>query len=456
MFLRRRMRTTDTHTRKNVETLLRISTGLGLSGLYLFALGAWMSTSMANVGLGLMLIAFLLQLPALPSLWRDGLFIVSLVFAGYLALRTVLAIWELPDTREMQIDYAWDLFRLGFVATVVVAFWLGDYPQRVFNLFRLALAGFLIRIIVKVKVSQLLGFFAGERATVGMSPNAFGLYCAVGLLGLLLLMPRFRGSCQKHTFFVGRVLPWLVALVILTSGLIFSQSRSAWLASAIVFPPLLVIQILASARADDMGAKKYGGWVTILTVAVALLLLVFSKHTISSRFSQEADTLKEITAGKVTNLSPDAYGLRIYWWRLGLEEWMERPFFGWGPGTARHLMEHIDNETIGHLGYTDFHNSYVQMLVQIGLVGTAFFVASLWLIFRAAWKGYQAGWFRRDVFLLTVGALALFLIASMGNMRTKDHFGRFHLALFGGIAYSYGLRRLSITDKRSDPTAKTD
>jgi hypothetical protein len=228
------MSTTDGHTGKKVRKLSKISTGLGLSGLYLFALGAWMSTSMANVGLGLMLIAFMLQLPAFPSVWRDGLFIVSLVFAVYLVSRTVLAISELPDTRAVQIRHAWDLFRLGFMTTVVVAFWLSKYPHRVFDLLGLALAGFLIRIVVEVEASQMLGFLAGERAEVGMSPNAFGLYCAVSVLGLALLARRFWVGRQNRAFLILRVLTWLASMIIVAQGLIFSQSRGAWLASLMV------------------------------------------------------------------------------------------------------------------------------------------------------------------------------------------------------------------------------
>jgi O-antigen ligase len=455
-FLRREMSTTDSHTEKKVRQLSKISTGLGLSGLYLFALGAWMSTSMANVGLGLMLLAFILQLPAFPFVWRDGLFIVSLAFALYLVLRTVLAIWELPGTREVQVDHAWDLFRLGFLPTVVVGFWLSRYPHRVFDLLGLALAGFLIRIVVEVETSQLFGFLAGERATVGMSPNAFGLYCAVSVLGLVLLVRRFWGGRQNQTFLILRVLTWLAAMIIVTQGLIFSQSRGAWLASLIIFPPVLVIQILAWLRVENRRSKKRAFWFGFVALILTSLLIIFNKDVIKNRVSFEVDSLEAISSGDLTNLPPDAYGLRVYWWKLGLEKWMERPLLGWGPGTAKYLMGHIDNEMIRQLGYTDFHNSYVQMLVQIGLVGTAFFVVSLWLIFKTAWQGYKASWLSRDVFLFTVGALALFLIASMANMRTKDHFGRFHLALFGGIAYSYRLRRPTITNKHSDAAVKTD
>lgn len=81
------------------QNLTKIATGLGLGGLYLFALGAWMSTSLASIGLGLMFIAFILHSVVFPSIWRDDLLVVSLAFGVYLVPRTILAIWELPDLR---------------------------------------------------------------------------------------------------------------------------------------------------------------------------------------------------------------------------------------------------------------------------------------------------------------------------------------------------------------------
>jgi hypothetical protein len=86
----------------------------------------------------------------------------------------------------------------------------------------------------------------------------------------------------------------------------------------------------------------------------------------------------------------------------------------------------------------------------------AFFVASLWLILTAAWKAYRSHWLSLDVFLFTVGAIALFLISCMGNLRTRDHFGRSHLMLFGGIAYSYRLHQVEPGTDPGNPDENQD
>lgn len=181
---------------------------------------------------------------------------------------------------------------------------------------------------MRLEPSELSHFLAGERATFGMSPNAFGLYCAVGVLGLLFLARRFCGARQNRTFSVLRVLAWVAVMIILVQGLIFSQSRGAWLATMIVFPPLLLIHFLVRLRADDSGVNKRAACLAILVVIVTAWLIVFNRDVIKNRILFELDSFEAIAASDLTNLSPDAYGLRVLWWRLGIEKWMERPFFG--------------------------------------------------------------------------------------------------------------------------------
>jgi O-antigen ligase len=185
-----------------------------------------------------------------------------------------------------------------------------------------------------------------------------------------------------------------------------------------------------------------------------VLIVALNKELIRDRISSQREGLEAIANGAFTDLPADAYGLRIYWWKLGVEKWMERPFFGWGPGSVEYLFRKSDNKIIRRYAsqHKDFHNSLLHVLVQVGIVGTAFLMMALWLILKALRESYAARWLKRDVFLFTMGAIALFLMASMVNLRTRDHFGRFHVTLFGGVAYAYRLRRAAGIKEDSDPS----
>jgi O-antigen ligase len=438
-----------------------VSRYLGLSGMYIFGFTAWWSTSLADLGLGLMALAFLLRLPAQRWIWRDALFIVSLLFGVYLMIRTVGAVVEFPFTKSEQIDRALDLYRLGFLLTVVFAFSLSDAPRRVLHVLNLALAGFLVRIILHYEPGDLERFLEGARASFDMSPNAFGLYCSVALLGLILGFSLFLPHQGRRYEFFLRGAVWLAATSVVAMGLVFSQSRGAWLGIALVLPVMLFVQVFFSGKEGGSWRRTLAGVVLLAGLVVVGLLGFAAKDVAKNRAVQELDTLRSILSGEESHIAFDAYGMRYHWWRFGVERWSKRPWFGWGPGTVAHLFRHSEDPLIRQWSqqFKDFHNSLLQTLVQIGLVGLGFYVAFLCLILRAAWRGYRAGWLTLELYLITVGSMVLFIISSLANLRTRDHFGQFHLILFAGIAYAYSYARalhlpemVSHKDPKSPPS----
>jgi len=440
----------------------KISSGIGTAGLYLFALGAWLSAPLANVGMGLMCAALLVRMPVVfPFILRDRLFIVSSIFGVYLFCRTFFSIWELPGSRGDQIDGAWDLFRLGFITIVIVGYWLAGNGRRVYHVLLLALGGFLMRIAVKFEDVHLSAFLAGERAQVGMPSNAFGFYCAVGLLGLLLFAPSFWTFRGRFGPFAARILTWLTAITVMVQGLIFSQGRSVWLACLIVFPPFLITGVAGWVKGAGGRVGKRAVWFAILGIVFASTITVVNRDIILQRVNTDRHSFRAIASGDLNDLPFSSIKVRVDAWRLGLEKWLERPLLGWGPGTSSRLLEESNIDSVlrgsgkGEV-MKNFHNSYLEILVGVGLAGALFFAVALWLVCKSAWRSFCSGWLRRDVFLFTMGALAIFLIASAANLRTGDHFGRFYLALFGGIAYSYRLSRPTKIRADADPEEKEE
>jgi O-antigen ligase len=432
----------------------KIISGLGLSGLYMFGLGAYVSPPLVAFGLGFMFIAFCMCLPAFPSIRCDSLLMLSLAFAVYLVARTIVAIVELPQTRTAQIDQALDLFQLGYLFAAVMAFWFADSPRRVYRVLLLALFGLVIRILIEVEVNDLQEFLT-NRPGFGMPVNAFGLYAATAVLGLLLLAPNFWGAMQKRKYFILRVIIWLFILTVFIQGLIISQSRSAYLAVIIVFPPLLGIKLYVWLKSSYSRHKRRVGMLAGFSLLVIIFVLFANLSTIKNRITSDLDAFKLIHSGKVKGTSYISVTIRYEAWRLGMKKWFERPLFGWGPGSSAYLIQKSNIEIFDaryHGGIVkDFHNSYLETLVQTGLIGAAFFAIALWLMAKTVWQAYRAGWLSLEVFLFVVGALGLFLVTTCFNLRTGDHLGRHHLTLFGGIAYAYRYHKMKSGLKASDP-----
>ena len=424
---------------------IKITTGLGLSGLYLFSFGAYVSPFLSAVGAGFMFMAFCMRLPALPSIRFDSLLMLSLIFTVYLVVRTILAITEFPQTRNTQIDQALDLFRLGYLFAVVTAFWLADSPRRIYRVLFLALCGLVVRILIKVEFNGLEEFLTG-RPGFGMPANAFGLYTAVTLLGLLLLAPTFWGTLKKRKNLILRVTIWLCLVAVFLQGLIISQSRSAFLAVLIVFPPLLGIKLFVWCKSKYRGHIKQASMLAGFSILVIIFVLFANLSIIKNRITSELEAFNLIASGKAAGTAYVSITMRYEALRLGIVKWLERPMFGWGPGSSSYLIKNSNLEIFDaryHGGIVkDFHNSYLETLVQIGLVGAAFFAIALWLMIKTVWQAYRAGWLSLEVFLFIVGALGLFLVATSFNLRTGDHLGRHHLTLFGGIAYAFRFHQM--------------
>jgi O-antigen ligase len=416
----------------------------GLMGIYLFALGGWVSTAAANIGLAIALAALLLRLRHTAArLRRDPLLWLSLAFGGYLLPLTLWAMTAFPVSPSDQLKEALDLLRLGFLPLLVVAFWLAEHPGRIPAVLTLALAGLLARILSRLDAIDIELFVAGVRAKFGMSPNAFGLYCCVALLGLIVLAPRAWGRWPQPLALAAlRLALWLAAMLMMASGVIFAQSRAAWLALVLVFPPTLLWRFLPAWR-SAAPAQRRRAWIAAAAgLALAGILVAWNHAIIVKRISASTDSLHRLVQGQDPSGNHDAYTMRYLWWRYAFERFRERPLCGWGPGTVEHLFQTSPYPQIQVLSkrFKDFHNSLLQIVIQVGSLGALLFALQAALVLHSLRHAWRSGWLPRDVALFTLAALVIFLICSFSNLRTRDHFGQFFLMLVGGTAYAWRLR----------------
>jgi O-antigen ligase len=408
---------------------------LGLTGLYFFSLSILLSVSLAMIGLALMFVAFILKAVASPCILRDHLFIISLIFIAYLVPITLFAIHNMPGTASAQITEAFSLIQMWSLGTVVVAFWVAQDNKRIHLLLSLALAGFLIRMAIKVDFQALSQFYPTIKATFGMPTHSFALYCAVSLLGCLIYSAKLTAPSQIPILNILRIGGWLIIVILMAEGLIFSQSRTTWLVFFLVSPPVLWFQMRNRMGTVLQKGKRYVFFIIIAFLCIAGTISLNAGY-IKDRIAGTDDSIEKIIKGKTTHTSPDSLIFRYHAWRYGIEKWMQSPFFGWGPGSTKYLLQNSGKKNVLNTSFKDFHNTYLETLLQVGLIGLFFLFLSLWLIFRSLWKAYRKEWLSTEIFLLTFGGLALFLITTFTNLRTGDHIGRFFLSLFCGIAYA--------------------
>ena len=417
---------------------------LGVLGLYLFSLSAWASTAFSYLGLEMMILPILLTPSIAKQSWKDPLVKLSVAFTVLVLGIMVWAGSTFPGTWRYQIKETKDLLEMGFFYIPLVAFWISGDPKRSKRALALALIGFVARVcyaFLGPEGYEVLSDPMNYRFRAGMPANAFGVYASIAMLGIVLLAPAFWGSLKFRSRFTLRVTLWGVVFLALFQGMMFSQSRSAWAALFMILPVLVGILFWDRWRKSDPLKRKQMIWTLAAGLLVTAALLALNRNILSNRMLTASDSISKISEGDISGMSLPALSLsiRFYLWNHAWEKWKERPVFGWGPGGGHFLLKKLKDPNLFALhpeGVENFHNSFVQIAIQMGVAGLLCCGAFLYILFYSGWRSFRAGDLSLDIFLTVMGAWVLFLLATMSNIRTDDHLGQFFAYLFGGIAYA--------------------
>ena len=209
-----------------VERLLEYS---GLAGLLLFSLNVWWGGGRAKVGLGIMVLASVLDARFWAALRQSPVAWVVGLTGAYLLLRTAAAAAAQPELANVHVADGWRLLLLsGFL---FVGWSLAGSQRWILTALTLALAGFVIG-----RVEHFDWYIPAQepwwtlRPQFGLpSANAFAEYAAAGLLGLVIMAPRMWRSVHSPPWRWLAVACWLVlALVLIEGVLLSSRGRYGW------------------------------------------------------------------------------------------------------------------------------------------------------------------------------------------------------------------------------------
>lgn len=394
----------------------------------------------------------LMAMPAIFSSWqevrRDPLFMLCLAFLLYLVAWTLWCdYWgPFPDTDVWNESLKW-LVR-GFLAIWLVSFWLTQELsppkfafmqkttcsanralRRINYVLILALVGFWIRIARHVDMDQVWAIVQGrERAAFGNSAITFGVWSAIAALGLALHFHRI-GNLQRRFLFYGGCFFLSLAIALHLLGMLYSLSRANWLAGLLVIPLTLALFAVKTDRLNRSVFVK-GGLVGIFLLAAAV---VPAKDIFMNRLMEERETLKIILNGD-SDVPSTSWGYRISMCRIFAEHWLERPFLGWGPGASEQLLSRYGGLT----NFEHFHNSFFEILIQLGLCGFIFYLLLFYVLFKASRRGYRLARLPLDTALFLGAGFVFSAIVAVTDDLLGSRHGAFVLTLAGGIVYAAG------------------
>ncbi|OCC15027.1 O-antigen polymerase [Dissulfuribacter thermophilus] len=391
-----------------------------------------------------MLIAMPFEKTRLLKLIRTPLFILACISIGFLVVRTLFSILEIPEIKDQHIEDALKFGRLWLF--LVIAFWINGSTKLALRVLFLAFIGFIVGMISSIDTDLLTTIIKGERTGFHLRITPFGLYSATIITGLIIFSKRLIANSfkRKMNFFI--LFGITIAIVLLLEGLIATQARGAWLAFALVFP-VVVFSILK--KSDLTHAHKQALSVAMaLTICLFVFIIALNFEIIKNRFLGQIETFTQNREYIIEKVPETGIGQRLHLYSFAIQKWREHPIFGWGTGTTQYLISHSQREDLkinswkgGRVWFDHLHSTYLEFLVRFGLIGTGLLFASIFILLKEVINAYKKGALPFDIFLFTISSWAMAAIWCLFDFRLLHWDWRFYWMIISGVGTSFVLKK---------------
>lgn len=409
---------------------------LGEIGLVLFAFATFYGRAQANQALLILLLALLVgNVLDARKLLRDPLFVTSSLFVGYTFLRAAFAIASHPEQAAAILDASTGWAMLAMLPAIMVAAFVYGGRLQPHHLLAVAVAGFLGRVIRHIDWTAGFAFFAKffaeehARATFGFSMIALALWSLILILGLIIFSDDYLRAKSRGERII-RLLLLLAAIYLLAFLVVISKTRSVWVLSAVFIPLCLIWKLAFFSRQQR---KK-----SLLIVGLVLLIPAFfifeNRGVIQDRLSHERQVIVNIVEGSAEQVPATSIGVRFHMYKVFLEEAGARPVVGWGPRLSKQLLEKSPYPGMKYVSH--FHNLFVEIYLQLGLIGLGLYGAMFAVLLHTALTTGRNFYPSGNVLWFLLTSIAVFWLISLIDHTLWSSPTRYFFGLLGGIAYA--------------------
>lgn len=397
-------------------------------GLFTFAFGYVGGLAPANVGLGILLVAFLGKCACgerqvlqdrfvrLAMLWL----LVTLALAAWGA-------WLFPAVARSQYSSLPEVWSFAFIPLVALA--TRGKHQLILPALLVALFGLTYRLVRDV----VLGVGPPDHydsVALGVGRNLAVLFIDVGAVGCLVLL---FALLESRTWRGARRLAASALCLLILAALLYAWIAATSRTSLVALP--LAFAALIAGRLLGAGGRRVAVVGLMLAAAFAALIMAYDAR-ILGELQKDSGTWAAIAAGHWDAVPQDtATGLRFHMWHLAWDNWVQHPLTGLGPSVT-HLLR-SDPSRAFLSTFNQYHSGYVELLLRTGLIGVAFYLAATVLVWQATLRARAAGLLPRSLFELLVAGFAIFVALNFTNAILFFQQGWQFIVLFGGIAYGY-------------------
>ncbi|WP_025030839.1 O-antigen ligase family protein [Nitratireductor aquibiodomus] len=167
-----------------------------------------------------------------------------------------------------------------------------------------------------------------------------------------------------------RPLMLLLAFAAAFAAVLLSGSRSIW---GVMIVLAVVLLLICRSRVAILLKGRL-----LALAGIAILIVILASGVIVERFEALWQNMDKLTEGGDYNSS---LGLRVAVWKIGLQLVAEDPLFGHGMQNVSTLIREGVEQNFGiQVGFTHFHNGFLTILVEGGIVAGLAIIAMFGLI----------------------------------------------------------------------------
>ncbi|WP_169304591.1 O-antigen ligase family protein [Halopseudomonas bauzanensis] len=381
--------------------------------------------------------------PGSHELRKDPLIILGMCFFLYIVISIVWHRLTLPDNFPPTTSDRRFLRVLYFIAIAYAisrSSWL-----TVWHVLAVAFGGLLAYLAISFDQTEWLLAWHGQRADFGIhNAQHTGVVFATCALSFGIFTPRFYQWVKQASPVIALVsaLIWTTALLFSLWGVFVSQTRGVWLGlgvAALFFPVILGFAYKLNRKFPTSLRKPVLGGI----IGIAALSILAAGFNLPSRVSERLaaedvtwESLRQAAAHETQQLS--SIEVRVASWSAAAGWIMEKPFMGWGGRGSRPLIrqsELFSDEF--KKNYNHLHSSYLQVLVEIGLIGAMLIVALMALLGHATIRGYQRQLMPLDIFLFSWLFFIFWLVVNVFESYIIYPSGTYLVAIVAGTCYSF-------------------
>ncbi|MBB5050039.1 O-antigen ligase [Rhodopseudomonas rhenobacensis] len=294
------------------------------------------------------------------------------------------------------------------------------------RLVALLLAGVLLGGLVLLVRNDAIGSILESRPSDGalgdLNRNLATLCCGLCIISTISLMHYFLfDPAVRSRLSVAAALALAPLLIALFDLLVLLRGRGGYVATALALTAwLFALAVPAWYRQRAERTKQLWLGAAVIGTGAVLFgayqaLVISGRSVVKGSLGETLEILGQLIVGTVNSSYPPLQTAeeRLQLAAVGIDLVRQRPVLGWGPDVW--LLPSLYSPFPGVQGVNQFHDGYLQFLVNFGLLGAVLMLALLLVLLRAALRNKPAGGAAMSPALFA-GSIALLVLLLVVNV----------------------------------------